>query len=251
MPRLFVDSSQVRGGVATVEGPDAAHLAGSLRVRPGEVIVIVESGAVEHGLRVEEVGPSRVAGRIAWTRPATGEPHLEVHVLQALPQKGMDDAVAGLAEVGAAGIWPVLTARTVSRPDGLAAPGKVARWQRIARESAQLSGRAKAPEVHPMHTLAEACRLLPAETQLIACVADESSQPLRCASVDIDRPVALVVGPEGGLDPAELEMLRARRMTPVHLGPRVIPSRLAGSIAISLLLAQIGELDTAVTPPPR
>src|SRR3981081_3274196 len=108
MPRLFISSDDIEGATVIL-GPDAAtHLAGSLRVRPGDEGVVVEDGRREHGIIIEEVARHRVTGRIVWTRPAGGDPHLRIHVVQAIPAQGMDMTVEALAEIGVAAIWPVI-----------------------------------------------------------------------------------------------------------------------------------------------
>ena len=60
-----------------------------------------------------------------------------------------------------------------------------------------------------------------------------------------------MIGPEGGLAPEELVAIRAAGGEEVHLGARVLRARLAGSVALGVLLASLGELDAAAAPPPR
>ena len=62
--------------------------------------------------------------------------------------------------------------------------------------------------------------------------------------------VGLVIGPEGGLDAADLRTLADTGAINVHLGARTLPSRLAGAVATSLLLASSGDLDAAPAPRP-
>src|SRR5438132_1676001 len=152
MPRFFVPAAQVQGATAVIGGRDADHLARSLRMRPGETVVVVEEGRREHGVVLESVSPQEVGGRIVWSRDVTGEP------------------------------------------------------------------------------------------------APEATTGVR---FDAGRPVAVVIGPEGGLDERDRDVLRAAHATDVHLGSRVMPARLAGFLAVSLLLASAGDLDVAVAPPPR
>jgi len=63
--------------------------------------------------------------------------------------------------------------------------------------------------------------------------------------------IALVIGPEGGLDASDLDALSGVDATCVHLGPRTLPSRLAGAVATALLLAGAGDLDFAAEPLPK
>ena len=250
VPRFFVEPDQVANGRATLTGPDANHLSRALRAQVGETVVIVEDGRVEHGLRLDDVTPSRVSGAIVWSRPVDGEPRLAVHVLQAVPAQAMDATVEALTEAGAASIRPVLTHRTVSRPDPSRVVHRLERWRLIAREAAQLAGRAAPPEVHSILPLREALIGLPPGTRILACVIRRDAAPILSAVPTPPADVGLVIGPEGGLDAVDLGLLDGSGAITVHLGSRTFPSRLAGAVATSLLLAGAGDLDAAATLPP-
>jgi 16S rRNA (uracil1498-N3)-methyltransferase len=249
VPRFFIDASQVSEQRATLTGTDAEHLARSLRARTGEVIVVVERGDVEHGVQLDEVTPARVTGAIIWSRPATGEPALDVHVLQAVPAQGMDDTIEALVVAGAASIRPVITTRTVARIDATRASRRLERWRLIARNAAQLSGRAATPEVHDVVDLRVATDELRDGARILVCALRDDAASI--ATVGPGLPgVGLVIGPEGGLGPTDFDVLDAAAATYVHLGPRTFPSRLAGAIATSLLLVGSGDLDRPASPVP-
>lgn len=250
VPRFFVEPDQVSGGRATLTGADANHLSRALRAVAGETIVIVEDGRIEHGLELDEVTPSRVSGAIVWSRAVDGEPRLAVHVLQAIPAQAMDATVEALTEAGAATIRPVLTHRSVSRPDPSRVIHRLERWRAIARESAQLAGRAAPPNVHSIRPLREALSELPPGARILVCVIGQDAVPIMSAVPAPPADLGLVIGPEGGLDAADLSALIESGATNVHLGARTLPSRLAGAVATSLLLGAAGDLDAAVRPRP-
>ena len=245
MPRFFVDAGAVRDGVVRIEGDDAAHLARSLRVRAGERIVVVEDGRLLHEILVTEVLRARVTGTVQRTDAASGESDAAIHVLQAIPARGMDDAVEALTIAGSHAIHPVLTERGVARPDADAARRRAARWRAIAREAAQLAGRATAPVVSAPRSLEGALAALPAGCRILACVATPDAAPITRIGKDVGAAVACAIGPEGGLGPGDLSTLDAARAERVHLGERIVPSRLAGFMAVSLILGARGELDRA------
>ena len=245
VPRFFVGAGAVRDGVVRIEGDDAAHLARSLRVRPGERIVVVEDGRVMHEILLSEVLPTRVTGTVQRTAAASGETNVPIHVLQAIPARGMDDAVEALTIAGSHAIHPVLTERGVARPDSDAVGRRSARWQAIAREAAQLAGRAMAPVVSAPRPLDSALAELPAGCRILACVAAIDATPITRITLGGDGALACVIGPEGGLGLRDLSTLEAAKAERVHLGERIVPSRLAGFMAVSLILGARGELDHA------
>jgi len=242
MPRFFVPAAAVHDGRAAVEGDDAAHLARSLRATAGERIVLVDDAGREHGLLLDRVAADRVEGAVEWSRQATGEPRIEVHVVQALAKDGMDELVEALAEMGAAAIWPVATRRTVVRLDARRAAHRVQRWNAIARNAAGLAGRARMPEVHGLSDLGDVRAALPAGARVLVC-STTAQTPLARVDLAPTSRVALCIGPEGGFDPDELAALDGEQ---VHLGPRVLRARLAGLVALATVLAAAGELDGAV-----
>jgi 16S rRNA (uracil1498-N3)-methyltransferase len=248
MPRFFVDSAAVSDGTVRLAGDDAAHLARSLRARRGEHLIVVEDGRHEHSVVITEITPEHVTGTIEWTRAATGESALAVHVLQSIPARGMDEAIEALSIAGAHTIHPVVTERTVTRADASASARRASRWNAIAREAAQLAGRARAPEVKSPQPLGAALSALPPRCRILACVAHVDATPLRAVKLERSRPVACVIGPEGGLGERDLAELGAAGASPVHMGQRIFPSRLAGCIAVSLLLAGNDDLESPPAP---
>jgi len=243
VPRFFVPAAAFSSGRVRIEGADAAHLARSLRARRGERVVVVDDAGTEHGVVLDEVSGDLCAGAVEWSRPATGEPRCRIAVLQALAREGMDDTVEALAEAGAGEIWPVITERTVPRPDQRRGAGRLARWRAIAREAAGLAGRGAPVTVHELLPLDEALRAL--RPGRLLALTTGARVPLAAADIDGLTRVGLVVGPEGGLGPADMIQLRAFGATEVHLGPRVLRTRLAGAVAVGVLLARVGELDEA------
>jgi 16S rRNA (uracil1498-N3)-methyltransferase len=247
--RFFIDGAVDAGSGMAVAGALAHHLARSLRLRPGDTIVAVDGSGREHGVRLRTVTAALVEGDLTWSREATGEPRLRVTVVQALPRERMEDCIDVLVEAGAVEIRPVRTERAVSRPpDDRVAP-RLRRWQAIATESAQLSGRGIIPLVHAPTSLADGLAALTAGARVIACTF-ESSTSMATLEVDSSRPLALCIGPEGGFGEADLESLRAAGAELVHLGPRVLRTRYAGAVATALLLARAGDLDAPVTAEP-
>ena len=224
---------QIGGGTLVVEGDPARHLAGSLRVRPGELIMVVDDGALEHAVEIVTVERERVTGAVRWSRPASGEPRLRLVVVQALVRE-IDDVIAGLVEVGAAAIHPVAALRSVSRPGPERSASRLRHWREVARESAQLAHRAVIPDVHPVSDLEGALAALPQGARILACMVD-AAVPLARLAVDPARPAALMIGPEGGFAPAEVSRLRQAGAETVHLGARVLPARRAGVVAAGLL----------------
>jgi 16S rRNA (uracil1498-N3)-methyltransferase len=245
--RFFIDAHAATTSGVVLEGSLASHLARSLRMRAGDSIVVVDSDGREHGVVLRSVAPDRVAGDVAWSRAATGEPRLRIIVIQALPRERMEDCVDVLVEAGATEVRPVITERVVSRPANHRLPHRVHRWQAVATESAQLAGRGAIPRVHAPVALPDALAAVETGSRVLACTF-LGERSLADVDVDAGRPLALCIGPEGGFGERDLDTLRRAGADTVHMGPRILRTRYAGAVACALLLARSGDLAEPLPP---
>ncbi len=238
MPRIFVEPEAVREGKVRVSGPDARHLAQVLRCRVGERLTVV-AGVTEHLVEIMAVRPDAVDARVLTSRPATGEPHLQVTVLQALVRaEDFEMVVECGAELGVARFVPVLTARSVPRWSARSAAGKLTRWQAIAKSAAELSGRGRIPSIAEPTSLQAALTTAPTPVFFL----DTGDAP-PLAGMDVRGDTAtLCVGPEGGFSDEERALASRSGAQPVSLGLRVLRSRIAALIATTLLFQQSGDL---------
>jgi len=170
----------------------------------------------------------------------TAEPRPEpyVTVLQAIPKGDRGElAVELLTEVGADAIMPWAADRCVAQWRGERAAKSLARWRSTALQAAKQSRRAWFPDVTPRADLAAVAARIAAAA--LAVLLDPEA-PGRLA--DLQPPAAgevvLIVGPEGGVTPAEQEALAAAGAVAARLGPTVLRASTAGAVAAGVLLAR-------------
>jgi 16S rRNA (uracil1498-N3)-methyltransferase len=248
MPVFFIPVAQVSPtGEVQILDRDAWHISRVLRSRQGEVVTVVVEDGTEHDVRLETLRPHQVTGVIVASRRTRREPTALLHLLQALPKgQGMASVCEQVAELGATTIWPVLSERTVPRPEAAQASLRRERWATISREAAQLAGRHRIPEVRPIAPLVETLEgLQAAEPQLQAftCHDGELRQGLNSVAWDPRLPTAVLIGPEGGFSADEVQELASRGSRPVSLGPRNLRTTLAAVVALTVLLARAGDLE--------
>ena len=248
MPLFFVPAEQVSAtGEVHFIDRDAWHISRVLRSRQGELVTVVVEDGTEHDVRLETLRSDQVTGMIVATRRTRREARAQLHVLQAITKgKGMATVCEQVAELGAVTIWPVLTERTIPRPEPEQAALRIERWRTISREAAQLAGRHRIPEVRPIAPILESLQTLrQAEPKLQAftCHDGELRQGLNSVAWDSHLPTAVLIGPEGGFAPAEVQELASHGSRPVSLGPRNLRTTMAAGVAITVLLARAGDLE--------
>ena len=232
-PHVFVPP--VEGELVTVDGEPGHHLTTVLRVRVGQLLSLADdSGAVWQGA-VWEVGRGSVQVSIVDRFDVEPPDGPALRVVQGLPKgRKMDEVVQRLTEVGVDRISPVVTGRSVKRPDGKE-DKLLARWRSIARAAAEQSRRARLPVIDPITDG------IPAD--LVGAVLwEEADEPL--AAVVDALPVealaqagelSLVIGPEGGLTGDEVIDSRLR---PASLGATILRTETAG-IAAAVLAGHV------------
>jgi 16S rRNA (uracil1498-N3)-methyltransferase len=237
--RLFVPPQSLHATPIVVRGEEHHHLARVLRARPGDAITLFDGAGAELAARVVRVGRAETElGAETEAAPATAGSETPLVLLTAVPRGGrMDFLVQKCCELGVSRIVPVIAARSVVRPEA----DRRARWDKIAREAARQCGRADVPVVAAPAALSAALAApeLPAR-RLVLSPAD-GGRPLRALLPD-RAATALLVGPEGGLAPAETEAARAAGFVPVSLGPRILRVETAAMVAVALAAEAFGAL---------
>ena len=233
MPRFFVPD--LSGDVLTLSGEDGRHAAKSLRCRVGEELELCDGRGAECLCAVAAVEGDTLTLRVVERRPSRGELPCRVSLYQALPKGDKLELIVQKAvELGAAEIVPVLTQRCVSRPDSRAVEKKRERLQKIALEAAKQSGRGMVPQVAPLLDFPAAL----AEMARSACPLffyEGGGEPLGKALSARPGSIALMVGPEGGFDPAEAQAARDAGLRVCTLGPRILRCETAPLYALSAI----------------
>ena len=229
--RFFVDEEIPEQPV--LRGDQAHQIANVLRLRPGELITLARNG-MEAVVKLETVDAKEARGQVIGRGVCEAE--LPFNVTLALPLlKGDHDeeVVEAVTQLGVHTIVPFISARSVVRA---LSPAKRERWQRIAREAAETARRGRVPMI-----------LEPREWETLfdvlhkgALVAWEGEALRRFRDALPRSDVSVVIGPEGGIRPDEIEFARERGAITVSLGPRNLRSETA---AISSIAQAVASLD--------
>jgi 16S rRNA (uracil1498-N3)-methyltransferase len=245
---LEADGVAVRSSVADAQigddvvlrAAEAHHAAVVRRVRVGEEVTVGDGRGSWLTGHCEAVSPKQVVVRVT-ARNDVPAPSPRIVLVQALAKGDRDElAVQSATELGVDEIVPWQSSRSVSRWDAKAEKGR-ARWATIAREAAKQAHRAWLPEVAPLTTTAEligrtaASRLLILEPTATHALARLELEP------GDDRDIVLVIGPEGGFAPDELERFEQAGAMLTRLGDTVLRTSTAGPAAIAVVSAMLGR----------
>jgi 16S rRNA (uracil1498-N3)-methyltransferase len=224
--RLFVTAPLAAGAQIAATAAQAHHLGVVMRRVIGDPVVLFNGSDGEWAARIVALhrgAASFVADEML--RPQAPEPDLWL-AFALLKRDATDLVVQKATELGVAALHPVLTARTNAQRVNLA------RFHAIATEAAEQSERLTVPAIHEPRPLAVLLQTWPAGRRLVVAAERTAAPPI----VPSQQPAALLIGPEGGFAPAELDALRRHPLvTLMSLGPRILRAETAAIAGLARL----------------
>lgn len=222
------------GDHVRLDGAEGRHAVKVRRVRVGEQIVL--SDGVGRGVRGRVVGlePAGLTVEVAKILTAPTSPIRWV-AAQALAKGDRDElAIEMLTEVGIDVVIPWQAARSVSRWSADRVERGLGRWRSTARAAAKQSRRLRVPDVDaPVDTAQLAERVAAADLAVV--LHEEATEPISALAAPDAGEIMLIIGPEGGIAPDELDLLVAAGGRAVSLGDTVLRTSTAGVVALAAL----------------
>jgi len=240
-PLFLLDdlAGQLDSGSVVLGGAEGRHAVTVRRLRVGDIVEVADGLGFRVRGRVAATAPDQltVSIDVVMREPS---PDLRLVLVQALAKGERGEYAAELAtEVGVDEIVPWAASRCVVQWTGLRGERSLERWRATARAAGKQSRRAWLPVVtEPVSTagLVERCR---DATALVLHGA--ASQPISTLDLPDANELLLVVGPEGGITDAELDLLTAAGAQAVRLGSSVLRTSTAGAVAAAVVSARTGR----------
>ncbi|MET9231322.1 16S rRNA (uracil(1498)-N(3))-methyltransferase [Lentzea sp. NPDC003310] len=232
---VFLVPALPAGEEFVLDGPEGRHAATVKRLRVDEELVLSDGSGAQVRCVVVAVEKDALAVRVVerWVEPA---PSPRVVLAQALVKGDRGELAVELAtEAGVDGVVPWRASRCITKwEDGPRGAKALGRWRSTVREAAKQARRSRVPEVdEPVSTTQLSHRV---SSSALTLVLHESATE-RLADVELpdSGDVLLVVGPEGGITPEELDTLRSSGARVVRLGPTVLRASTAAAVALGAI----------------
>ena len=240
----FYAEGPAENGIVRLAEEDARHAGRVLRMKPGDIaeVFLDERRFLAEILRMD---PQQVLLTLREELPST-EARLRVTLFQGLPKADKMELVLQKAvELGAEAVVPVAMSRCVVQLDARDGRKKQERWQKIAREACKQSGRCRQTAVSEPMSFSQLLKALPGFDAAVVPWEDAQGYSLTafCREHGDIRTLAVVIGPEGGIAPREIDQLREAGCRPVTLGPRILRTETAGLCALSALFCLYGDME--------
>ena len=225
---------------------DAVHATRVLRLQPGDEVEVISPPQRARAVIVS-TDAQQVCLRLLRLLPSS-EMRTRITLYQGLPKADkMEWIVQKGVELGCSRFAPVELSRSVVQADrGEKGEKKTERLRKIAREAVKQCGRSVIPEITRPLRLREAESLRAGEDVVLIPWEEESSCSLRAALEGMTEGarIGLLIGPEGGITPDEIEHLRGlQNVRVVTLGPRILRTETAALATLAAVSCVLGEWE--------
>lgn len=237
MPQFPIESKWIRGETAFIKSRDLLKHFRALRLKMGDEVTLIDQKGERYRGILESISKDSVRVHIA-ERLGKSAKDYRLTLAQAIPKSAkMDQIIEKATELGVDRVVPFFSSRTeVTGP----IEGRLERWKRVAQAATKQSVRADLIKIEKPLSFEKAIvglegdRLMLWEGAAIGSFKGELEKS--------GRTISLVVGPEGGFAPEEVELFEQAGGRAVSFGKNILRTETAGMAAVAVVLYHWGEL---------
>jgi 16S rRNA (uracil1498-N3)-methyltransferase len=240
--RVFIDG--LLADEIKINGTDGHHIIHVLRAKIGQKLIVVDASQTIAEAEIIAFNHEEVILKCIKQIDANTEAPIEVVLAQCLPKADkMDFVVQKAVELGVSSIVPVISTNCVVKYDATKQIARRTKWQKIANEAAKQCGRTIQPVVEPIVRFKEVLENLDPDTAAFICYEGQTDIPIRdFLRHSTAQRFFVLIGPEGGFTPEEVELCLKNGVRAVTMGPRILRSETASLAAVSLVMYENGDL---------
>ena len=245
MYKFFVDNSKVKDEKIVIDGTDVNHIINVLRLKKTDKILICEKETMQNFIcEIEDFDKERVGCKIIEKTDFVSESNVKLDVYQGLPKADkMELIIQKETEIGASKIIPVQMDRCIVKLDGKDSIKKIDRWQKIAEVAAKQSKRDIIPKIENLQNINYVVNIIKDYDLFIVFYEEERNLSLKETLKQLDKnkdyKIGILIGPEGGIDINEINILKQNGAKIVTLGNRILRTETAPIVASSIIMYEL------------
>lgn len=255
--RFFVAPESIKG--RTVEIDDAAmarQLSMVLRLGAGDNVTLLDNSGWQYTVTLDAIDRRHVQGSVTGKTLPHTEPRLKLTLYIALMRsERLEWVLQKGTELGVSTFVPMVSEHSLVDDITQIKGNKLERWQRIIKEAAEQSRRAKLPKLQPAMLFPTACEHAARRSQAVLLWegkgaaglatlfphAPDATSPNATHSEPLS--VSVLSGPEGGFSPGEIQTALRYHVRLATLGPRTLRAETAPIAAATALFFTFGDLE--------
>ena len=249
MPKFFVEEKAIKNNQIKIEGEDVNHIKNVLRKKIGDKITIgSKKSEFDYLCEIEKIEENSILANIIEQQVGKAESNIKITIMQGLPKADkMELIIQKSVELGVYDIIPVEMKRCVVKLNEKDRKKKIERWQKIAEVASKQSGRNRVPIIHNVISIKNICNLYQEYDIVIVAYEKERENKLKYELKKLketakkDLKIAILIGPEGGIEEEELKTLEKDKIAVVTLGNRILRTETVAMHMISIILYELEE----------
>lgn len=244
MHKFFVNKSAFEEDIVLITGDDAKHIGKVLRLRVGETINLNNYEGGEFLAKITEIDKKEVKALIFEKLLVNNESLIDVTLFQGVPKATKFDLIVQKStELGVKEIIPVITKRVIVNSGEFK---KLDRLNRISEEASKQSKRSIVPKISMPVLFKDMIDNIKTFDLIVVPYENAENYGIRAMISEIDKDkikkIGIVIGPEGGFEEEEIDLLKEIGAKIVTLGPRILRTETAGFVCTSILMYELSDL---------
>ncbi|MBR2744255.1 MAG: 16S rRNA (uracil(1498)-N(3))-methyltransferase [Clostridia bacterium] len=248
MPKFFIKNEQINDNRIVISGEDVNHIANVLRMKIDDELQICDIDTSDNYVaNISEIGKDKIMCSICKKIKSEAESDINLTIFQGIPKSDkMELIIQKSTELGVKEIIPVAMERCVSKISGKDEIKKIERWQKISEVAAKQSGRDIIPKIKNVVKIKEICELIKDFDMIIVPYEKAEDVSFKNAIEEIkalkkaDLKIGIVIGPEGGFEPSEINLLQEVGAKIVTLGKRILRTETVALAMSSVIMYELG-----------
>lgn len=246
MPKFFVKENQVQNNEISIIGTDVNHIKNVLRLQIDDEIEICDSENQQNYLcKINSLNDNEVKCLIKEKIESSTESNIKVTIFQGLPKSDkMEFIIQKAVELGAYDITPVEMIRCVVKLNEKDKKKKIERWQKISEVAAKQCQRDIIPKINEISSIKNIIEQIKDYDEIILAYEKETKTTIKEVLNEIKNQnknkIGIIIGPEGGLDIKEVDLLKESGAKVITLGKRILRTE---TVALNVLSNIIYELE--------
>ena len=245
MNKFFVKENQIVDNQISILGEDVNHIKNVLRLNYGDKIKVCDTdNTINYICEVNKISKEEVECIIIEKVENEAEGNVELHIFQGLPKADkMELIIQKGTELGISKFIPVKFNRSIVKLTGKDEIKKIERWQKIAEVAAKQCGRDIIPKVEKIENVKNICNLFQNyDIVLVAYELEKENyikQELKAIEKKDKYKIAVVIGPEGGIEPEEIELMNKSNSRVISLGKRILRTETVAMQVASIIMYEL------------
>lgn len=244
MPKFFVTNHNINNNEIKIMGKDVNHIKNVLRKKKGDKLIICNTDtSMDYLCEIAKLEEAEIKCHITEEIETNSESNIQVTIFQGIPKADkMELIIQKAVELGVYDITPVEMKRCVVKLTDKDKTKKLQRWQKIAEVAAKQSGRNIIPKINDVISIKNICNLCAEYDIVIVAYENEKESKLKYELEKLKEQqtknlkIAILIGPEGGIDKTEIDLLKKENARIVTLGNRILRTETVALNVLSIIM---------------